>query len=505
MKTINLSKFIAVFLLFVSIGVSYGQGNFKYHYVVPPDLGERMSGIKKIAFLDINYTAPVVEGAVEEKEEYDAGDELVKIMIEKEKKELLGEEEYNKLKAAERGGDNANTMGGALVSNMTSILLIPTRGKSTGFEFLLEGIRTDPYVIVDRATIDKVLVEQQFQLSGAVDGQQMAEIGVLMGADAIITGDMVSSKNDKRIPEKIKKVYKSVKYTDDEGKEKTKSVFDYNQYIYTIQRTVSSSLDIQVVSVETGEILGTKNFTATSSDSKSRTFNKTRPTRGQYPPYSELATTDFLVRKTVNPLSQSSANLIAPRFATIAMKISKVKAKEFKKISKEAADYLKSGRVEKAYAIYKTIYDADPYITESAFNLGMIYESTGQYEKGLEYYEAALESAVKNSNEKKYDIAVDRAENGVIVMEQLESNGIVLEKQFFSDAGADALMAVKVKTNGNPKKDRFSVYAKADASSEIIGKVPGGREFPSFGVEGEWTQIEIIGGKRGYIRNDNIK
>jgi len=505
MKTKNLSKFIAVFLLFVSIGVSYGQGNFKYHYVVPPDLGERMTGIKKIAFLDIKYTAPAVEGAVEEEEEYDAGDELVKILVEKQKKELLGEEEYNRLKAIERSGANANTMGGALVSNMTSILLLPARGKSPGFEFLLEGIRTDPYVIVDRATIDKVLVEQQFQLSGVVDGQEMAEIGVLMGADAIITGDMVSSKDDKRLPEKIKKHYKSVKYTDDEGKERSKSVFDYNEYIYKVQRTVTSSLDVQVVSVKTGEILGTKNYTATSTDTKARSFNRTRPTRGQYPSYSELATTDFLVRKTVNPLSQSSANLIAPRFATIAMKISKVKAKEFKKISKEAAGYLKSGRVEKAYAIYKTIYDADPYITESAFNLGMIYEATGQYTKALEYYELALESAVKNSNEKKYDRAVNRAENGVIVMDQLESNGIELEKQFFSDAGAEALMAEKVSTKGNPKKDRYSVYEKADASSAIIGKVPGGRDFPSFGPEGAWTKIEIIGGKRGYIKTENLK
>jgi hypothetical protein len=505
MKSIGINKIAVVLLFLLTVATAYSQGNFKYHYVVPPDLGERMSGIKKIAFLDIKYTAPVSERDANKKEEYDAGDELVKVMVEKEKKELLGEEEYNKLKAAERSGTYSNSMGGALVSNITSILLIPNRGQIPGFKFLLEGIKTDPYIIVDRATIDKVLIEQQFQLSGVVDGQEMAEIGVLMGADAIITGNMVSTKNDQRLPEKIKKHYKTVKYIDDDGKEKSKSVFDYNEYVYTIQRTVTSNFDMQVVSVETGAILGTKTFTKTAVDKKSRSFKRSKPSSGQYPPYSELATTDFLVRKTVNPLSQEAANLIAPRFATIKMGISKVKAKEFKKIAKEASDYLKDGKVEKAFAIYKTIYDADPYITESAFNLGMIYEATGQYKKAQEYYEAALESAVKNSNEKKYDKAVERAKNGIIVMSQLEANGIVLEKQFFSDDAAESLMAAKVHTKGNPKKDRFSVYAKADASSEIIGKVPGGRDFPSFKVEGEWTLIEIIGGKKGYIRNENLK
>ena len=490
-------------LLFVATALfAVGQGNFKYHYIIPSGLGERMEGVTKIAFLDFKYIAPD-DGSVTEEAEYDAGDELVKIMIEKQKKELLGEEEYNRLQAANRSG--TNPMGTSLVSNITSILIVPTRGKSPGYEFLIEGMRTDVYTIVDRATIDKVLMEQQFQLSGVVDGQQMSEIGALMGADAIVSGEMVANKDDKRLPEKIKKHYKSVKYTDSEGKEKSKSVFDYNEYIYSVQRTVTSSFDVQVVSVKSGEVLGTKNYTASSSDTKSKSFNRTRPTKNKYPSYSQLVSTDILVRKTVNPLSQSAANLISPRFGVIAMKISKVKAKEFKKIAKEAADYLKAGRVEKAYAMYKTIYDADPYITTAAFNLGVIYEATGQYEEALEYYEDAYESAVKNSNEKKYDKAIDRAKRGVEVAGQLKANGIELKKKGFSSAAGESLMAEKAQTKGNPKKDRFNVYESASDASAIIGKVPGGRAYPMFKKEGAWTYIEIVGGKRGYIKNEHLK
>ncbi len=495
-------------LLIIALGhFAMAQGNFKYHYIVPPDLGDRMEGIKKIAFLDFKYTPPIEEGAVEVVEEYDAGDELVKIMIEKQKKELLGEEEYNRLQSAKRSSDGGNIMGGALISNMTSILLIPDRGKTLGFKFLIEGMRTDVYTIVDRATIDKVLSEQQFQLSGVVDGEQMSEIGMLLGADAIVTGDLVSTKTDERLDERREEVKKAVKYTDDEGEEKTKYVLDYYKYVYPVRRTVTTALNIQVVSVKTGEVLGTKAYTETASNTKERTFKRARPSSyvKKYPNYSELQSADALIRKTINPLSQSGANLIAPRFGAISMKISKVKAKEFKKIAKEAAVYLKQARLEKAYAMYKNIYDADPYITEAAFNLGMIYEATGQYEKALEYYEAARESAVKNSNEKKYTQAIDRAEKDIEVLELMAALDVKLEKQYFSDAGGASLMAEKAQTKGNPKKDRFNVYEKADDSSAIIGKVPGGRGYPMFSVEGDWTLIEIVGGKKGYIENKNLK
>ena len=504
MKTSLFNKLMLVLVLTIPGYLAFGQGTFSYHYIIPPELGDRLKDVKKIAFIDFKYNPPQEEGQEAKEEDFNTEQELLKLMVEKQKKELLGDEAYNQLQAS-KASENADPMASALVSNITSLLIIPDRGKSSGAEFLIQGMRTDVYTLVDRADIDKILGEQQFQLSGVVDAQQMSEIGALLGADAIISGDMTSSKEDQRVPEQVDKVYKQVKYKDEDGKEKTKSVFDYYKYTYTVTRNVTSNFNIQVVSVKTGQILGSKSYTANSSDSKSKVFNRTRPTSNAYPSYSELESVNSLVRKTVNPLSLSAANYISPRFGTITMKISKVKAKEFKDQAKEAADYLKDGRIEKAYAIYQTIYDADPYVTESAFNVGMIYEATGQYQKALEYYEAALESAVKNSNEKKFDAAVDRAKSELETLRMLESIGIKLEKQGFSTDAAEALMAEKVQTKGNPKKDRFNVYESASTSSPVIGKVPGGREFPSFGVEGSYTQIEIVGGKRGYISNDDLK
>lgn len=503
MKTSLFKTGVLVLAMIIPSLIALGQGTFSYHYIIPPGLGDRLKDVKKIAFVDFKYTPPGDTGQPAE-EDFDTEEELLKLMVEKQKKELLGDEAYSQLQAS-KAVENEDPMANALVSNITSLLIIPDRGKSSGAEFLIQGMRTDVYTIVDRADINRILGEQQFQLSGVVDAQQMSEIGALLGADAIISGDMASSKNDSRLPEKIEKVYKQVKYKDDEGKERTKSVFDYYKYIYTVQRTVTSNFNIQVVSVKTGQILGSKSYSANASDSKSKSFNRVRPTKNAYPSYSTLESVNSLARRTVNPISLSAANYISPRFGTITMKISKVKAKAFKKDAKEAADYLKAGRIEKAYAIYQTIYDADPYVTESAFNVGMIYEATGQYQKALEYYEAALESAVKNKNEKKFDAAVDRAKRELETLGMLNAIGIKLEKQGFSTDAAEALMAEKVQTKGNPKKDRYNVYESASDSSPVIGKVPGGREFPSFGVQGDYTKIEIIGGKRGYVKNDILK
>jgi tetratricopeptide (TPR) repeat protein len=508
MKQTNLTSTVILLLLLLSSNLSRAQGNITYHYIIPPELGDRLQDVKKLAFMEFTYTPPAIPGQNESAgEQMSTDQQLVQLMLEKERKELMGPEAYAKWKASQAGGgDGGSSMGGALASNITSILIIPDRGKSSGAEFFLEGIRTDPYTIVDRADIDRILNEQQFQLSGVVDGQQMSEIGALLGADAIINGDLASTSTDSKLPEKIEKVYRSEKYTDDKGKQRTRQVFNYNRYHYSVQRTVTSTFSITVTSVKTGQILGSKNYTAKSSSTKTNSFDRNRPPDSKkYPSFEQLEPISALVRKTVNPLSRSAADYLQPRFGTTTQKISKVKAKEFKQIAKEAADYLKDGRIDKAYAIYQTIYDADPYISESAFNVGMIYEIAGQYDKALEKYQGALEVAVKNSNEKKYDEAVDRTKNSVIVMDQLNSLGIELVKKGFSADAAESLMADKVTTKGNPKKDRWEVYESADPTSPVIGKVPGGREFPSFEVEGNYTLIEILGGKRGYISNLNIK
>ena len=63
MKTNLTRKIFTVLLLLCGVTLSYGQGNFSYHYVIPPELGDRLKDVKKIAFMDFTYKAPGADKA----------------------------------------------------------------------------------------------------------------------------------------------------------------------------------------------------------------------------------------------------------------------------------------------------------------------------------------------------------------------------------------------------------------------------------------------------------
>jgi curli biogenesis system outer membrane secretion channel CsgG len=54
------------------------------------------------------------------------------------------------------------------------------------------------YIIIDRATIDKMLAEQNFSNSNRADPATVAKIGALMGVDAMIIGDITTFGNDNK-------------------------------------------------------------------------------------------------------------------------------------------------------------------------------------------------------------------------------------------------------------------------------------------------------------------
>jgi curli biogenesis system outer membrane secretion channel CsgG len=54
------------------------------------------------------------------------------------------------------------------------------------------------YTVVDRATVDKILAEQNFSVSDRADPMSAEKIGKLVGADAVIVGSVTQFGNDSR-------------------------------------------------------------------------------------------------------------------------------------------------------------------------------------------------------------------------------------------------------------------------------------------------------------------
>ena len=66
-------------------------------------------------------------------------------------------------------------------------------------ELTMHFVNTRNYVVVDRTDVDKVLTEQNFQLSGYVDDDAFVSIGKFIGAQVVITGNITGTGSQKRL------------------------------------------------------------------------------------------------------------------------------------------------------------------------------------------------------------------------------------------------------------------------------------------------------------------
>ncbi len=57
-------------------------------------------------------------------------------------------------------------------------------------------VNTPSYIVLERAMIEKVLAEAQFQSNGLVDDSQVSELGKMMGADLVCYGSVVPLGNN---------------------------------------------------------------------------------------------------------------------------------------------------------------------------------------------------------------------------------------------------------------------------------------------------------------------
>jgi len=329
------------------------------------------------------------------------------------------------------------------------------------------GARTNIFTVVERGQLEKVLQEQNLSNTGIVDDTQAAKIGKVLGIDAIITGSVSYTSKDEP---------SESKYTDLSG----------NTVIQRCtKRTVTAQVRMKIIDVNSGQIIGNKDGQSSYYESK---CDEKR---------SGLSSVSAIADLCIKDLAFSMVNYFNPHFTYTKYEFEKVKNKDFKDKAKEAKGYIENGELTKAFPILKAIYDADPYNAAAAKNLGCLYDIVGNYEKAKEYYSIAAEIEPNT-----YDADVRRVNNEIAYNNVLNSIGIVIEKQDYSEK-ADAL-ADKVKTRGN-KNDRYDVKKEAGDGTETVARVPGDTEFTVIENKGEWILIKLLGGKQGYIKKEFVK
>jgi len=161
----------------------------------------------------------------------------------------------------------------ALENGLFTIAMLPFENatSSAGLEAKVEAYSlealisvNDPFLkVVDRANMELILEEQKLGLTGIIDDETAVTVGELIGAQAIMTGTVLSySKATGQVNTAQREAYVQYKVKRYD-KEQEKYFYDtkYKKTSYTeLQREnrVILSFQYKIISLKTGEILLTK-------------------------------------------------------------------------------------------------------------------------------------------------------------------------------------------------------------------------------------------------------
>jgi hypothetical protein len=351
-------------------------------------------------------------------------------------------------------------------------------GKAKGRTFQ-EWATTNVFDIVERTQLEQVMQEQKLGMSGLVDDSQAAQLGKVLGVDAIITGSVRHEHRDRTI-EKTQTKTKKV------NGEKVK----YKEKYQCLERTVSATIKMRVISTETAQILGNKEFSGTEKEEKCRNER------------SAISSVQSLLDDVLTSTMRDAATYISPTFTLLKKDFAKIKLNKFKKQADKAAKLGEKGELDQACLIYQAMYEADPYNTQILYNLGLLNEAVGNFGKAKEMYENAL---FLKSDEKDYQKALARAQKASEFSDVLKALGLsVTTYEWGVSAAAMAkATASKVVVKGN-NTDRQPVRSAADNASGVVVRVPGGIELTVLSREGEWYRVQLLGNKEGYLHKSQI-
>ncbi len=373
-----------------------------------------------------------------------------------------------------------------LNDNMVMALLAEYRGVGTSTKVSLSGnktrnymdrIKTNVYTVVERGQLDKILQEQQLAASGAVTEGDAASVGKLLGLDVIVTGNFTYQTT-------------LTDLSRTQIKDKDGNVTGYN---YRAQKIAKTEANMKIISVETGQVYA---FTKKNAEKKVTGSS----TKGQSAARAATPSDQTVITDALKNLSYALVSYFTPVYKVENYDFKKPKVKEYKDEAKIARKAIKDGDLDVAYGVIKPLYDADNYEAALAHDLGILHEAVGNYEDAIKYYEAADQLEGKKRSEK----VLKRAESGRDALNSLKEIGVVVERHEFDASEGAKETAERVQTSGK-KKDRIKAYASADKSSKVEAMVPGATEFILLGREGDYVKIELLGGKEGYIHNDDIK
>lgn len=464
--------FMAILILVISMGMpgakASGQ-NLKCFILTPPE--QLLDDVRQIAITDFSvttsYHADDPPGKAKKKDWEKVLDVVAK----------AGDKDKQPQRFLDSGEKLANLMISLLIEEDRGIRDVGSGflglSKKEGKSFQ-QGARTNVFSIVERSQIAQVMQELQLGQTGAIDEAQAAQVGKMLGVDAIITGTVTVSCEDRWVKENRK------------DKKKGEYIVNCNK------RAASAFATIRIIKVETGQVIGSKQALKKEDQKKCE---------GEYG--SDLPTPETTVDKCLQAVAGELVKYFAPRFELQKLDFAKIENKNYKRYAETAKDALDRYDLDTAYLQYAAIVEQDLYDHAAQFNLGVLEEAVGNYNLAVEKYGMA---AKLKSSEKDYIKAQTRVAKQVGFWEKLNGLGIFIETRKFevSSDQVEAAAVMKILVNGSAS-NRFEIKAEPNSDSQTLVKVPGEIELELIETVGDWYKVRLIDNREGFIAKQNAK
>lgn len=253
-------------------------------------------------------------------------------------------------------------------------------GLSRKIEANLAGVRIDNqnyFTLISRNDFEKIIKEQRLQSSGLVEQKTVARVGELIGAQAIISGNVSSpSSQDSSFYETRARC----------ADKKCKSLSYYK--VRCVNRAVGLSAEVRIVDVEKGDVIFADRL------SKNRVYKHC----SDYS--SALPSRDMAAQRLSSEMADEFTSRLSPHYRVFSVVLLDEPDLDYSKRQEELLDvsleYIEHGRYDRAEEFLSQLIETTGSQSYVAFyNLGVVKEAQAKYAEAKEYYEMADSLMIK--------------------------------------------------------------------------------------------------------------
>lgn len=238
------------------------------------------------------------------------------------------------------------------------------------------------FTLVDRASIDKIMSEQQFSQSALIDQTTAAKIGKLVGAQGIYSGVVTAAHaKDSNYKEKRQECTQHKIERDKKGNEYEGRCLHWrNYFVSCIKRDAHFSVTPKLIDVSTAKILYSRNLSKSATSSGCEDAS---------PPRDEQE----LLENIKEDVKKQFLKDVAPYYVTVEIKLmdstDQIDSADARDKLKQGIDYADKSRMDNACEIWGQARIAAPNSPAILYNLGVCAESRGDADAALNLYKQA--------------------------------------------------------------------------------------------------------------------